>query len=85
MSFYINSLDPAVAPGLGAGTPQAVGLSTREAMKLFQGFKVLNFVEGDIVEVAPAYCPTTNTAQYGAQMLFEILSLMQFSPSLPSK
>lgn len=83
LSFDIDSLDPAFAPG--TGTPEVGGLTTREAMKLIRGFKGLNFVGGDVVEVAPAYDPSTNTAQNGAQMLFEILSLMQFSPSLPSK
>lgn len=82
LSFDIDSLDPAFAPG--TGTPEVGGLSTREAMKLIRGFKGVNFIGGDVVEVAPAYDPTTNTAQNGAQMLFEILSLMQFSPALPS-
>lgn len=81
LSFDIDSLDPAFAPG--TGTPEVGGLTTREAMKLLRGFKGVNFVGGDVVEVAPAYDPTTNTAQNGAQMLFEILSLLQFSPSLP--
>lgn len=81
LSFDIDSLDPAYAPG--TGTPEVGGLTTREAMRLIRGLKGLNFIGGDVVEVAPAYDPTTNTAQNGAQMLFEILSLMQFSPSLP--
>jgi agmatinase len=38
-------------------------------------------VGGDVVEVAPQYDTSTNTAQAGAQMLFEILSLMAFSPA----
>jgi agmatinase len=78
-SFDIDSLDPAYAPG--TGTPEVGGLTTREALKLIRGMKGVNLVGGDVVEVAPAYDPTTNTAQNGAQMLFEILSLMQFSPS----
>ena len=77
-SFDIDSLDPAFAPG--TGTPEVGGLTTREAMALIRGMKGANLVGGDVVEVAPAYDPTTNTAQNGAQMLFEILSLMQFSP-----
>ncbi len=77
-SFDIDSLDPAFAPG--TGTPEVGGLTTREAMKIIRGMKGANLVGGDVVEVAPAYDPTTNTAQNGAQMLFEILSLMQFSP-----
>ncbi|MEP3431532.1 MAG: agmatinase [Roseibium sp.] len=83
LSFDIDSLDPAYAPG--TGTPEIGGLTTREALRLIRGLKGLNFVGGDVVEVAPAYDPSTNTAQAGAQMLFEILSLMQFSPSLPKK
>jgi agmatinase len=77
-SFDIDSLDPAFAPG--TGTPEVGGLTTREAMALIRGMKGANLVGGDVVEVAPAYDPTTNTAQNGAQMYFEILSLMQFSP-----
>ncbi|MEP1586322.1 MULTISPECIES: agmatinase [Rhodobacterales] len=82
-SFDIDSLDPAYAPG--TGTPEVGGLTTREAFKLIRGMKGVNLVGGDVVEVAPAYDPTTNTAQNGAQMLFEILSLMQFSPSRTPK
>lgn len=78
LSFDIDSLDPAFAPG--TGTPEVGGLTTREALTILRGMKGVNLVGGDVVEVAPAYDPTTNTAQNGAQMLFEILSLMQFSP-----
>ncbi len=78
LSFDIDSLDPAFAPG--TGTPEVGGLTTREALTILRGMKGANLVGGDVVEVAPAYDPTTNTAQNGAQMLFEILSLMQFSP-----
>lgn len=78
LSFDIDSLDPAFAPG--TGTPEVGGLTTREAMAIIRGMKGANLVGGDVVEVAPAYDPTTNTAQNGAQMYFEILSLMQFSP-----
>lgn len=82
LSFDIDSLDPAFAPG--TGTPEVGGLTTREAMALIRGMKGLDIIGGDVVEVAPAYDPTTNTAQNGAQMLFEILSVMQFSPSVRS-
>ena len=58
------------------------GLTTRESMQLIRGMKGLNIVGGDVVEVAPQYDPTSNTAQHGAQMLFEILSVIQFSPAL---
>jgi agmatinase len=74
LSFDIDSLDPAFAPG--TGTPEAGGLSTREAMQLVRGCAGLDIVGGDVVEVAPQYDTTTNTAQAAAQMLFEILALV---------
>jgi agmatinase len=83
ISFDIDSLDPAFAPG--TGTPEIGGLTTREALELLRGLKGLNIVGGDVVEVAPQYDASTNTAQAGAQMLFEILSLMVFSPSIGNK
>ncbi len=83
LSFDIDSLDPAFAPG--TGTPEIGGLTTREVLELVRGLKGLNLVGGDVVEVAPQYDPTSNTAQAGAQMLFEILSLMVFSPSVTGK
>jgi guanidinopropionase len=73
VSFDIDSLDPAFAPG--TGTPEAGGLQTREAMELVRGCAGLDIIGGDVVEVAPMYDATTNTAQAGAQMLFEIFSV----------
>jgi guanidinopropionase len=73
LSFDIDSLDPAFAPG--TGTPEAGGLQTREAMELVRGCAGLDIVGGDVVEVAPMYDATTNTAQAGAQMLFEIFAV----------
>ena len=81
VTFDIDSLDPAFAPG--TGTPEVGGLTTREALQLLRGMQGLNIVGGDVVEVAPAYDATHNTAHAGASMLFEILSLMLFSPALP--
>lgn len=57
-------------------------MTTREVLELLRGLKGVNLVGGDVVEVAPQYDSTTNTAQAGAQVLFEILSLMVFSPSI---
>lgn len=80
LTFDVDSLDPVYAPG--TGTPEVGGLTTREAQALLRGLKGVNLVGGDVVEVAPQYDATTNTAHAGAQMLFEIASLMAFSPSL---
>lgn len=80
LSFDIDSVDPAFAPG--TGTPEVGGLTTREVLELIRGLKGVNLVGGDVVEVAPQYDATANTAHAGAQVLFEILSLMAFSPSV---
>ncbi|TIN60713.1 MAG: agmatinase, partial [Mesorhizobium sp.] len=80
ISFDVDSIDPAFAPG--TGTPEVGGLTTREVLELLRGLKGLNIVGGDVVEVAPQYDATTNTAHVGAQVLFEILSLMVFSPAI---
>ncbi|HLS68731.1 MAG TPA: agmatinase [Kiloniellales bacterium] len=83
LSFDVDSIDPAFAPG--TGTPEVGGPSTREILELLRGLKGLNLVGGDVVEVAPEYDATTNTAHVGAQVLFEILSLMVFSPHVTGK
>jgi agmatinase len=80
LTFDIDSLDPAFAPG--TGTPEVGGLSTREAQAILRGLKGLDLVGADLVEVAPQYDPSTNTAQAGAQVLFEIFSLMVFSQTV---
>jgi agmatinase len=46
-----------------------------------RGCAGLDIVGGDVVEVAPQYDPTSNTAQVGAQMLFEILALVALARS----
>jgi agmatinase len=83
VSFDIDSLDPAFAPG--TGTPEIGGPSTREIQAILRGLKGLDIVGGDVVEVAPQYDATANTAHAAAQVLFEILSLMTFSPSVRAK
>jgi agmatinase len=74
VTFDVDGLDPAFAPG--TGTPEIGGLTPREAQALLRGLAGLNVIGGDMVEVAPQYDTTTNTVQVGAQMAFEILCLM---------
>ena len=74
LSFDIDSLDPGFAPG--TGTPEVGGLAPREVLAIIRGCYGLNFVGGDVVEVAPQYDATTNTAQCAAQMLFTMSCLM---------
>lgn len=78
LSFDVDALDPAFAPG--TGTPEAGGFTTREAIALLRGLAGLDIVAGDVVEVAPQYDASTVTAQAGAQMLFQILCLMVLAP-----
>jgi len=73
VSFDVDSLDPAFAPG--TGTPEVGGLSTREAMELVRGCAGLDIVAATWSS-CPQYDASTNTAQAGAQMLFEILALV---------
>ena len=73
ISFDVDGLDPAYAPG--TGTPEAGGLTPRESQQILRGLKGIDVIGGDVVEVAPQYDPTSNTAMVGAQLLFEIFSL----------
>jgi agmatinase len=77
VSFDIDSLDPAFAPG--TGTPEVGGLTTREALTILRGLAELDIIGGDVVEVAPQYDATTNTAHAAAQVLFTILSLIDIA------
>ncbi|MFN3745183.1 MAG: agmatinase [Hyphomicrobiaceae bacterium] len=74
VSFDVDSLDPAFAPG--TGTPEVGGLMPREVQAILRGLAGMDIVGGDVVEVAPQYDANTTTAQVGAQMLFELLCLV---------
>ncbi|MDR3620980.1 MAG: agmatinase [Paludisphaera borealis] len=73
ISFDIDALDPAYAPG--TGTPVVGGLTSREAMQFLQGLRGLNLIGGDVVEVSPPFDAAGMTALAGAQIMFEILCL----------
>jgi agmatinase len=77
VSFDVDGLDPAYAPG--TGTPEVGGLTPREVQTLLHGMAGLDVIGGDVVEIAPQYDATTNTAHVGAQILFEILALMSIN------
>lgn len=74
ISFDVDGLDPAFAPG--TGTPETGGLTPREAQQILHGLRGIDVIGGDVVEVAPQYDPTSNTAMVGAQILFEMFSLI---------
>jgi agmatinase len=74
VTLDVDGIDPAYTPG--TGTPEVGGLTPRETQRLLRGLAGLDVVGGDVVEVAPEYDASHNTAHVGAQMLFEILCLM---------
>ena len=74
ISFDVDGLDPVYAPG--TGTPEVGGLTTLEAQIMIRGLRGLNLVGGDVVEVAPPFDPSGNTALVGATMMFEILCVV---------
>ena len=78
VSFDVDSLDPAFAPG--TGTPEVGGLTPREVLTILRGLAGIDIVGGDVVEVAPQYDANTTTAQVAAQMLFELLCLVALRP-----
>ena len=74
ISFDIDCLDPAYAPG--TGTPMPAGLSSYEALQILQHLKIEHLVAGDLVEVNPSYDHGEITSLLGSSVLFEILNLM---------
>lgn len=74
LSFDIDSLDPAFAPG--TGTVEPGGLSTWQALEIVRGCSGLNIVGCDLVEVSPPYDQSGNTALIGANLLYEMLCVL---------
>ncbi len=74
VTYDIDSLDPAFAPG--TGTPEIGGLTTPQAMELIRALKGLNIVGADLVEVSPPYDTSGNTALTGANILYEMLCVL---------
>ncbi|MCH7888153.1 MAG: arginase family protein, partial [Proteobacteria bacterium] len=74
ISFDIDGLDPAFAPG--TGTPEIAGLTTGQALEIIRGCRELDVVGGDLVEVSPPYDPSGNTALCAANLLFEMLCVL---------
>lgn len=74
ITYDIDSLDPAYAPG--TGTPEIGGLTTPQAMQLIRALRGLNIMGCDLVEVSPPYDTSGNTALVGANLLFELLCVL---------
>lgn len=74
VSFDIDSLDPAFAPG--TGTPEAGGLTMREAQGMVRRLEGLSIAGADMVEVSPPFDVGGVTALNGATMMYELLCVM---------
>lgn len=74
ISFDIDCLDPAFAPG--TGTPVPGGLTTYEAQQILRALKIENLVGADIVEVSPPYDQSQITGLAAVDTMFEFLCIM---------
>ncbi|MGF7162304.1 agmatinase [Rhodoligotrophos appendicifer] len=76
LSFDIDFLDPAFAPG--TGTPVPGGLSTFQALSILRRLKNVNFVGADLVEVSPPFDTSEITANAAAMIALEYLCLRAY-------
>ena len=74
LSFDIDSLDPAFAPG--TGTLEIGGLTTVQALEIVRGLAGVNLVGADLVEVSPPYDQAGTTALVAANLLYEMLCVL---------
>ena len=81
LTFDIDVVDPAFAPG--TGTPEPGGLSAHDALSIVRGLTDIDFVGFDVVEVIPAYDPAGQTAFLAANLAYEMLSLVALRRAAP--
>jgi agmatinase len=74
VSFDVDFVDPAFAPG--TGTPEIGGFTSREAQKFVRRLAGLDLAGCDVVEMYPAYDPVQITALLAANVAYELLSLI---------
>ena len=74
LTYDIDSLDPAYAPG--TGTIEIGGLTTVQALEIIRGCAGLNLVGCDLVEVSPPYDTSGSTAVIAANLLYEMLCVL---------
>jgi len=83
VSFDIDFVDPAYAPG--TGTPEVGGFTSSEALRIVRGLKGLNFVGFDLVEVLPQYDPALVTALLASNLVYEFMSIIALRIKLGSE
>ncbi len=74
ISFDIDGLDPAYAPG--TGTAEVGGLTVHQGLEIVRGCRGLDVVGGDLVEVSPPYDVSHNTSVVAANLLYEMLCVL---------
>lgn len=74
LTFDVDGIDPAFAPG--TGTPVIGGLTSFEAINTMRALRGLNFIGGDVMEVAPPYDSSEITSLLGASLAYEIAALI---------
>jgi guanidinopropionase len=74
VSYDIDFIDPAFAPG--TGTPEVGGPNSWQALEVVRGLSGLNLVGADLVEVSPPFDLGGVTAYLGASVMFELLCVM---------
>lgn len=77
VTFDIDCLDPAFAPG--TGTPVPGGLSTAQALHILRGLQPCNIIGMDVVEVAPAYDHAELTALAAATIAHDLICMQAIS------
>jgi len=83
VSFDIDFVDPAYAPG--TGTPEVGGFTSSEALRVVRGLKGLDLVGFDLVEVLPQHDPSQITALLAANIVYEFISLIALRNKLASE
>ncbi len=74
ISFDVDGIDPAFAPG--TGTPEIGGILPLEAQTLIRGLRGLNIIGADVVEVSPPFDSSGNTALIASTMMYELLCII---------
>ena len=80
LTFDIDFIDPAFAPG--TGTPEAGGFTGYDAISFVRGLKEINFIGFDMVEVMPPYDPAHITSLLAANIIYEFISLIAIQKKL---
>ena len=74
VSYDIDFIDPAFAPG--TGTPEVGGPNSYQALQVCRELKGVNIAGADMVEVSPPFDPSGGTAYLGVSVMFELLCIM---------